>query len=828
MFQDLRLAVRSLRATPVVSLVAALSLALGIGANTAIFSLVNSLLLRALPVKEPAQLALVTDDADRGINSWTNPIWEQIRDRRDLFGAAFAWSTNRFNLASGGETQFVDGIWASGGMFDTLGVPAMLGRTFTPADDARGGGPDGPVAVISYSFWQRRFGGSADALGQHLALDKVPFTIIGVTGPDFFGPDVGRAFDVAVPIGTEPLFRGKESALDQRSWWWLTVMARLKAGQSVDAGTAAIRGQQQQIRDATLPQDWRPSDAVNYLKEKFTLVAAGTGNSSLRRRYERPLLTILVVVALVLLIACANIANLLLARATARRHELSVRVALGASRWRLARQLLCESLLLAGIGAGAGLLIASWASRLLVRQLSTQTNTVFLDLSLDWRVLAFTIGVTVATALLFGTAPALRASGVAPMDALKEHGRGTSSDSRASLASGLVVAQVALSLILVVAAGLFMRTFSSLANLHLGFDRDRVLLVNINAQRTEIPPDDRLNTYRRIREAVLAVPGVASAAVSFVTPVSGNTWNNRVEVSGGVPLGERQRSANFNAVTPGWLATFGTPLIAGRDVTDGDRKGTPPVVLVNQAFAKKFLNGANPIGHTVATEPGGPGATPPFEIVGVVADAVYRALREPVPPTMYVPLAQFGDGRRPPPASMSVSVRTVTGSPALLARSVSAAITGVNRDLALTFRPLADQVDASLTQERLVAMLAGFFGALALLLAGLGLYGVTSYAVSRRRTEIGIRMALGAAPAGVVRLVLARVTLLVGVGVIVGAGLSLWAATFVKTLLYGLEPRDPVTLVGAAVILGTVGAIAGWLPAHRASRIDPAEVLRDA
>jgi putative ABC transport system permease protein len=713
-------------------------------------------------------------------------------------------------------------------MFDTLGVPAILGRTFTPADDTRGGGPDGAVAVISYSFWQRQFGGAADAIGKRLDLERVGFTIIGVTGPDFFGPDVGRAFDVAVPIGVEPLVRGKESWLDARSTWWLTVMARLKPGQSVDAGTAAIRGVQPQIREATMPPDWRPSDKDRYLKEKFTLVAAGTGNSSMRQRYERPLLTLLVVVGLVLLIACANIANLLLARATARRHELSVRVALGASRWRLARQLLCESFVLAGSGAAAGMLLASWASRLLVRQLSTQTSTVFLDLSPDWRVLAFTIGVTVATALLFGTVPALRASGVAPIDALKEHGRGTSSDSRAGLASGLIVAQVALSLVLVVAAGLFMRTFSSLSGLHLGFDRDRVLLVTINAQRTEIPPADRLATFERIRQRVLAVPGVASAAVSLVTPVSGSTWDNRVDISDSVDLPERERQSNFNAITPGWLTTFGTPLIAGRDIAGGDRKGTPPIAIVNQTFARKFLNGASPIGHTVTTGGAGPGAEPPREIVGVVGDAVYRALREPVPPTMYVPLAQLDESRRPAPASMSVSVRSATGNPALLARSVSAAISGVNRDLALTFRPLVDQVNASLTQERIVAMLAGFFGALALLLAAIGLYGVTSYAVSRRRTEIGIRMALGAAPGGVVRMVLSRVTLLVVIGVAVGGALSLWASKFVETLVYGLEPRDPVTLAGAAVVLAAVGAIAGWLPAHRASRIDPAEVLRDS
>jgi predicted permease len=834
--RDLRLAVRALKSTPVVSFVAVLSLALGIGANTAMFSIVNSLLLRALPVKVPQELALLTDNAARGITSWTNSIWEQIRQRREVFDGVFAWSTMRFNLAAGGETEFADGIWASGSMFETLGVPAMLGRTFTEADDARGGGPDGPVTVISYAFWQRRFGGAADAIGKTLEIERIPYTIIGVTPADFFGPDVGRAFDIAIPIGTEPLIRGKESALDQKWWWWLTVMARLKPGQSIEAGTAALRGLQPQIREGALP-DGPPGAVADYLKEKFTLVAAGTGNSSLRRRYERPLLTILFVVALVLLIACANIANLLLARATARRHEWSVRLALGASRWRLGRQLLTESLILAGAGAALGIVVAQWGSRLLVSQLSTQTNTVFLDLALDWRVLAFTSAVTIVTALLFGTAPALRATRAAPAYALRASAGQARSPviyglPRRSLgegwASGLVVAQVALSLVLVVAAGLFVRTFGSLARLHLGFDRDRVLLVSVNAQRTDVPAADRLPLWERLRQRVLAVPGVSAAAVSFMTPVTGGVWNLPVlEVSGGVPLSGRQRVSNFNAVTPGWFTTFGTPILAGRDFNDGDRKNAPSVILVNEAFAKRFLNGANPIGHTVILGIGDRPA-PPREVVGLVADAVYRALREPVPATMYIPVAQFDDSRQPAPPAVIINVRAANGSPALLTRSVGAAIGDVNRDLALTYRLLADQVDASLTQERIVAMLSGFFGALALLLAGLGLYGVTSYAVTRRRAEIGIRMALGAAPGGVVRLVLSRVALLVGTGVLVGAGASVWLSKYVATLLYGLEPRDPVTLAGAAVTLAAVGALAGWLPAHRASRIDPAQVLRDS
>jgi putative ABC transport system permease protein len=819
---DLRDALRSLRSTPVVSAVAMLSLALGIGANTAIFSLLDSVMLRSLPVREPQGLVMLAS------RSWTNPIWEQIRDRQDRFSdGAFAWSQTRFDLAEGGESVYANGIYASGRFFEVLGVPAVLGRTFTPHDDVRRGGPEGPVAVIGYGFWQRRFGGAANVVGRTVTLDRVPFTIVGVTGPDFFGPDVGRTFDVVIPIGAEPLLRPDRSALDQRSWWWLSVMARLKPGQTASQATAALRAVQPQIREATLPDRWRPERLGEYLKEPFTLESAATGASGLRERYERPILVLMIVVALVLLIACANIANLMLARTTARRHELSVRLALGASRGRLARQLLSESLVLAAAGAALGVAFARWGSALLVQQLSTPTSRVFLDMPLDLRVLGFTTTVAVTTALLFGTVPALRASRVEPNESLKDQGRGGSARRHAGVGPWLVAAQVALSVVLVVAAGLFMRTFSSLAGRDLGFDRDPVLIVTIDAQRSSTPMEGRVDLFERVHQAAGAVPGVAHAALSAVTPVSNMTWNNLVDIPGGPPLSEEDRITNINYVTPGWFATYGTRLLAGRDVTDRDRQGAQAVALVNETFVKKLLGGGHAIGRTLRQQ-GRPGKVePPIEIVGVVRDAVYESLREPVPPTMYLPFAQVDASEAMAVSSVNLSVRAARGTPGALARPVLAAVSRVDPNLSLAVRTLAAQVDASLTQERLLALLSGFFGALALLLAGIGLYGVTSYGVSRRRSEIGVRMALGAEPGAVVRMVLRQVGLLVGAGVLAGGLASLWAGRYARTLLYGLEPRDPWTLATSAAVLFAVGALAGWLPARRAARIDPARVLRD-
>jgi predicted permease len=825
---DLRDALRALRATPVVSAVAVLSLALGIGANTAIFSIVNALMLRSLPVRDPAQLVQVFAGTTRA--SWSNPLWEQLRERRhQLFQGAFAYSRQDLNLAAGGEVQPATTILASGDMFDVLGVPAILGRTFTAENDVRAGrGTDArQVVVISYTFWQRHYGGAADVIGRPLSLNRVPFTIIGVTGPEFTGVDQGSPYDAAIPLAAEPLIRGGgPSAMDERSWWWLRTMARLKPGSTIDQATAALRGVQPQMRQATVPANYRPQDLARYLKEPFSLRAAANGPNALGRQYRDPLNVLMVVVGLVLLIACANIANLLLARANARRHELSVRVALGASGWRIARQLLAESLLMAMAGALIGLAFAQWAARLLVSQLSLYGSRITLDVGLDWRVMAFTAAIAMFTALLFGVVPALRSMRVEPQEAIKEQGRSIVGESRFGFASLLVVSQVALSLVLVVAAGLFMRTFASLANTRLGFDPDPIMVVSVGAARSQDAAADqnRAALFERVRQAVLTVPGVRHAALQSVTPLSNSEWDTLIANPPGMSLPEGERDVHVNAVSPDWFATYGTPILAGRDFTLRDTPSSPKAILVNETFARKYFAGASPIGRTVRNEPS-PGENPPaMEIVGLVRDAVYDTLRDGVPPTIYQAALQ----QKEPQPFVEVAIRAASGSPALLTRGVIEAIGRVDRDLTLEFKPLRETVRDFTVQERVLALLSGFFGMLALLLAGLGLYGVMSYAVSRRRTEIGIRMALGAAPSGAVRLILVRAAILIGLGVAAGAAVSLWASQFVATLLFGLPPRDPVTLAGAAAVLVAIGALAGWLPARRAARIDPAQVLRDA
>jgi len=566
--QDLRYGLRTLRRSPGFAATAAVSIALGVGANTAIFSILDKLLLRELQVREPRRLVRVATE-DGATAYLTTPAWEELH-KRELFDQSLAWAWTQFDLSEGGPAELVGGVWASGGFFDVLGVRAVLGRTFSEEDSKRGGGPDGPVAVISYRFWQRRFGGAGDTVGQTLAVERVPFKIIGVTPPDFAGVDVGFPFDVALPIGVEPLIHPSSSQLDNPYAWWLSVIARLKPTQDMTAAGAALRSAQSQIRDATMPGYLREEDRKRYLGEPLTLQAAATGDSALRRRYERPLAALMAVVVLVLLIACANVANLMLARTAARRHELAMRLALGATRLRVARQLLAESVLLAGAGSALGLLFAYWGARLLVAQFSTQAYSVALDLPLDWRVLGFTAAVGTSAVLLFGVVPALRAARTDPGDALKVGVRGVSSGHRHGPGSALVVAQVAVSLVLVVVAGLFIRTFSALAGIDVGFERDRVLAVRVDAQRTANTPPTRLALYQRVREAVGALPGVLSAASSASLPISNMALMAWIDVPGGPALSEPDRAVSLNLVSPEWFRTLGTPLRAGRDFDGRD------------------------------------------------------------------------------------------------------------------------------------------------------------------------------------------------------------------------------------------------------------------
>jgi len=821
LIQDVRYAARVLWKSRGYSVAAIATLALGIGASTAIFTVVNGLLLRPLPVHEPDRLvSLREDDPQRPVPFLDTFFWDQIQQRPQLFEQVCAWMPGRFNLAERGQADYVQGIWASGGFFETLGVPAVLGRTFGPADDQIGGGPDGPVAVISYGYWQRRFGGAGDALGRTLTLDRMAYTIVGVTPPEFSGPMVGRSFDVALTSGVT------------RRASWLYILARLRPGQTPQSATTALRAVQSQIREAALPAVLADGgSASRYLRNPLSVNAASTGQSPLRDRYQRPLLAMFMLAGLVVLVACANVANLMLARATARRHELSVRRALGASRLRLARQVLVESLLLSGVGAALGLAFAGGFSRLLVRQVSTETSPMFLDLSLDWRVLGFAAAVAVGTALLFGLLPALRAARVQPSDALKEGGRNRAGDGRWGLSQLLIVGQVGLSVFLVVAAGLFVRTFATMATMDLGFDRGRTLIVSLNAQDARVLPPARPALYERMRQAAAAVPGVADAALLLSTPVSPDHWVANVRVVGQAPPAERVMGPFLNAVSPGYFPMFGVPILAGRAFNTGDRPNAPLVAVVNETFARLFTGGRNPVGETLSF-----GErqvfSPPFQIVGLAKDsrsATYFGLREGIPPTVYLSIAQMNPALAnfTPPAEFRISVQAARGSAVALTRAVTSAIGQIEPDLRVTVRTAASYVDGTLATERLTATLSGLFGSLALLLAGVGIFGVTAYVVSRRQAEIGLRIALGASPAGVVQMVLQRIAILVVAGIVIGGAVSVWTSRFVAAMLFGFQPRDPATFAVAAIVLAAVALLAGWLPARRAARIDPAIVLRN-
>src|ERR1700722_14700330 len=815
LLQDLRYALRALRATPGFAAVAILSLALGIGANTAIFSLIDSVMLKPLPVTHPEQLQQVWNDENQGY--YTNPLWEQIRDRQDVFSGASAFASTRFNLAVGGEARSVWGCLTGGQFFETLGVYPFIGRTYSPLDDKRG---CPATAVLSYSFWQKEYGGNPNVIGKTISLDSHPFEILGVAQPGFTGIDVGRSVEIFAPLCAEPILRGENTALDRRTNWWMQIIARPKPGMTPAQISARLWTLSPGIMEATQPASYRSGLKEQFLNQKLSVIPAANGLSSIRAQYRQALLTLLVVVGVVLLIACANVANLLLARGAARQREIAIRMALGSGRGRLIRQLLTESLLLSLLGAALGILFAQWGSRLLLGFLASSRFPVYLELALDLRVLAFTAVIAILTGLLFGLAPAWRGTRVQPQSAMKTNARGVIEGSKFGLGKALVMLQVALSLVLVVGAGLMLSTFVKLSTLNPGFEQSRVLLVQVALRNAHYPVERRLPTYRQIVENLRAFPGPSSASGSDTTPISGSIWGGDISVAGYVPKSRKDKSIYVNQVTTRFFETMGTPLLAGRDFNNHDMLTSPKVAIVNQSMATKFFGAGSPLGkHFTMTD----SKIGDCEIVGVVGDAKYAKLREDVPATAYI--AQPQEDK--PSQYFSFELRAAAGPPSNLIPAAKSAIALVNRDVTLQFTTLAQQVDESLNRERLLATLSGFFGALALLLATIGLYGVMSYNVARRRNEIGIRMALGAEQTRVLSMILREVAILIGVGLAIGLVAALATTHLLESFLYGIKSTDTLTLSIASAVLALVAATAGYLPARRASRQDPMAALRE-
>ncbi|MBZ5593840.1 MAG: ABC transporter permease [Acidobacteriia bacterium] len=813
--QDLRYALRNLKNTPAFATVAILSLALGIGANTAIFSIVDAVMLKDLPVERPLELLQVKIGRN---DSFTNPLWEQLRDHQDVFSGVFAWGARQFNLASGGEVRYANGVLASGDFFRALGVRAILGRTFTPADDRRG---CAALAVLSYDFWQSRYGGDGKVIGRTLSLDGHPFEIVGVVQPGFYGVDIGRNSQIAVPICVEPVLNATfGSMLDQRSSWWLRVIGRPKLGLGAKQVTSRLKTLAPQIFQATVPPNWGGDDQQQYLHNSFETAPAANGLSYFRTEYSVALAILTVVVGAVLLIACANIANLLLARASSRQKEVAVRLAMGASRGRLIRQFLTESVVLSLIGAALGIVLANWGAALLVRYVSKQNEQIFLDVATNLRVIGFTVAVALATGILFGVAPAWRGTRIPLNAAMKENARGLAG-SRLRLGKTLVISQVALSLVLLIGAGLLVTTFRKLMAVDAGFNRENVLLVHVEPGNSKIPKDRLGVVYDQILENVRSLPGVRSASRSVMTPISGGFWNEEVQADSFSPKSREDSIVYFNRVTPMFFQTLDTPILAGRDFSVHDTKGSPLVAIINQAMARKFFAGINPIGKFYH-EAMKPGVVISTLVVGLVKDAKYGELRETTLPTAYIPMSQDED----PWGSNIFEIRTAGGATTLIS-PVKAAFEQTNRYLNLEFNTLALQVNESLNRERLLASLSGFFGLLALLLAAIGLYGVMSYNVVRRRSEIGIRLALGAEQKTILWMVLREVLLLVAGGMAVGFLAAAASTRLIRGMLYEISPSDPGTLALAGTILLAVALLAGYLPARRAARLDPMSTLRE-
>ncbi|MGJ5816499.1 ABC transporter permease [Paludibaculum fermentans] len=816
---NLRQAIRSLRSAPAITCMAILSLALGIGANTAIFSLINALMLRTLPVSHPEELRQVTMASPQ---FFSNPLWEQIRDHQQVFSTLFAYGRWRFNLASGGEARYANGVFASGQYFDTLGVRPALGRVLAPVDDWRG---CPGVAVLSHGFWQKEYGGRPGILGQTISLDGHPLPIAGVTGPGFTGVDVGSTFDVMVPLCAEKVLHGETSNLDINAapgnyntlYAWLRIVGRPKPGISASMATAQMKALAPAIFQATLPAHWRLPEQQQYLQRTLITNPFATGLSYLREQYHDALMVLMGIVAVVLLIACANVANLLFARCVARRREFAIRMALGAGRGRLVRQLLTESLLLAGLGGLLGIIFARWATAGLLAILD-----VPLDAAPDWRVLAFTASVALLTCVLFGLAPAWRGTRVSPYAAMKSNSRDVIQGTRFGTARALVALQLALSLPLVVGAGLMLTTLWKLMSRESGFAKDQVLIANIDLRNGRYDPALRRQAYLRMLAKLRAIPAVRSAAVSNLTPICGCAATRELALEQSPGRTAPVIAVDTNFVGDGFFDALGTALVAGRDFDEHDTPEAPAVAIVNQAMAKLYFGSTSPLGSRFRVRQGNR-MSDPVEIIGVAGDVRYGSMRDSIQPIVYLAWNQD-----PTPYPMTnFELRSAGAAPGSLTSAVQSAIAEVNPSVSIEFTTLAGRIEESLSKERLMAILSGCFGALALTLAAIGLYGVVSYAVARRTGEIGIRMALGAQQERILRMVLREVFITACVGLCAGIAVTMGLTKFIAGLVYGLAPNDPVTFGIAAGILMLIAILAGYWPARRAARIHPLSALHE-
>ena len=828
MRSDLHYGLRQLKSNPGFTAVAVISLALGVGANSAIFQLVNAIRLKTLPVKDPQQLVVIDweKNSSRGGNwssrsaNFTYTQLEQIRSQQRAFSDVAAWSAGRFNLTTGGEPRLAEGLYVSGNFFQALGVQSMLGRTLSPGDDNN---TCNVGAVISYPFWQREFGGDPGAVGRKLSLDGFSVPVIGVTGQSFFGVEVGNRYDVAIPLCADRLLaENKVGRIPGRTDWWLSLMGRLRPGWTTQSATAHLHVISPSVMRSTLPTDYRPDSAKRFISNKLLAKDAGTGVSGLREQYEQPLWLLMATTGLVLLIACANLANLLLARATVREPEIAVRLAMGASRWRVVRQLLAESLLLASAGAVLGAGLAVLLSRALIAYISTQGNPIFVQLSSDSRVMGFTAGLAVLTCLLFGLLPALRSTHLSPAAAMRLEGRSvTASHERFGLRRALVCLQVALSLVLMVGSFLFVRSLHNLLATDPGFSSEGVLHVGFDYSKAPYPKDQRFQVNRELTQRLSAIPGVVSVAQVGFTPVSGSGWNNSVGPDG-TPASESNKNAFFNRASPGYFQTMGTRLLAGREFNEHDTLSSTKVAIINEEFAKKYFKGANPVGHTFHLEVPAGKQEPLFQIVGLVANTKYYSLQEDFKPIGFFPILQD----ETPGPGINCVLR-IAGQPASIIEGAKAAVAVMSPSIGIQFAPFSREISDSLLRERLMATVSGGFGVLAALLATLGLYGVIAYMVVRRRREIGVRMALGANSGNVVRLVLREALLLLTVGLTAGIGLSLWTGRAAASLLYKLQAYDVTSLIGASLLLILAGVVASYIPARRAASGDPMIALRD-